>query len=116
MRAAVAQYVGARGMANALVVALVLLGLYGTRLHSYLLFHSLVEMFSIVVACAIFTVFWNSRQFLDNGCFLFMGVAYLFVGVIDLIHTLAYKDMPVLQGYPARRRTTWRLCRSSSMR
>ena len=30
--------------------------LYGARLHSYVLFHSLVELFSVVVAFSIFTI------------------------------------------------------------
>jgi hypothetical protein len=33
---------------------LLLFGLYLTTLYSYLLFHSLAEIFSIVVACGIF--------------------------------------------------------------
>jgi len=85
----------------ALAWALALVGLYLTSLHSYLLFHSLAEIFSIVVACAIFFVAWNSRQFLDNNYLLFIGIAYLFVGAFDLIHTLAYKGMGVLPGYGA---------------
>jgi PAS domain S-box-containing protein len=78
---------------------LVFLGLYLASLYSYLLFHSLAEIFSIVVACTIFMVAWNSRRFLDNHFFLFIGIAYLFVGGLDLLHTLAYKGMGVFQGY-----------------
>jgi hypothetical protein len=81
--------------------ALALFGLYLTSLHSYLLFHSLAEIFSIVVACAIFMIAWNSRQFLDNNYLLFIGIAYLFVGGFDLLHTLAYKGMGVLPRYGA---------------
>ena len=80
---------------------LVLSGLYLTSLYSYLLFHSLSEIFSIVVACGIFMIAWNSRQFLDNNYLLFIGIAYLFVGGLDLLHTLAYKGMGVFQGYDA---------------
>jgi hypothetical protein len=57
---------------------------------NYLLFHSLAEMFSIVIACAVFVVFWNSRQFLDNGYFLFIGIAFLFIGGLDLLHLCCY--------------------------
>ncbi len=78
---------------------LVLLGLYLTSLHSYLLFHSLAEGFSIVVACAVFVVAWNSRRFLDNNYLLFIGIASLFVAGLDLAHTLAYKGMGVFPGY-----------------
>ncbi len=74
---------------------LILLCLYLTSLYSYLLFHSLVEFFSIIVACGIFMLAWNSRRFLDNNYLLFIGIAYLFVALLDLIHTLAYKGMGV---------------------
>jgi len=74
----------------------VLAGLYLARLHGYLLFHSLVELFSIVVACATFMVFWNTRQFLDNSYILLLAIALLFVGAIDLLHTLAFQGMNVL--------------------
>ncbi len=72
-----------------------LAGLYLTRLFNYLLFHSLAEMFSIVIACSIFTLVWNSRHFLGNSYLLLLGIAYLFIGSIDLFHTLAYKGMGV---------------------
>ncbi len=77
----------------------ILLGTYLTSFYSYLLFHSLIELFSIVVAFAIFILAWNSRQFLENNYLLFIGIAYLFIRGIDLIHTLAYKGMGVFPGY-----------------
>ena len=46
---------------------LILFGLYLINLENYLLFHSLGEVFSIVVAGGIFMVSWNSRQFLEDG-------------------------------------------------
>jgi PAS domain S-box-containing protein len=78
---------------------LVFLGLYLASLYSYLLFHSLAEIFSIVVACGIFMVTWNSRRFLNNNYLIFLGTAYLFAGGLDLVHTLTYKGMGVFQGY-----------------
>jgi PAS domain S-box-containing protein len=79
----------------ALAGALVLIGLYLSSLYSYLLFHNLAEIFSIVVAVAIFIVAWNSRRFLDNSYLLFLGVAFLFIGFLDLLHMLAYPGMGV---------------------
>jgi len=52
--------------------------------------HDLAEMFSIVVAVGIFMLTWNARRFLDNHCFLFLGIAYLFVGIIDCLHALTF--------------------------
>jgi len=78
-----------------------LVGLSLTRQHSYLLFHSLAEIFRVVVACATFLLFWNTRRFLDNGAFLYVGIAYLFVAVVDLLHTLAYNEMGIFVGHTA---------------
>jgi hypothetical protein len=75
--------------------------LYLTSRYSYLLFHSIAEIFSVVVAFGIFMLAWNSRRFLDNNYLLFIGIAYLFVGMIDILHTLAYKGMGVFAGYDA---------------
>ncbi|MBM4275468.1 MAG: hypothetical protein FJ134_13565 [Deltaproteobacteria bacterium] len=82
-----------------LLWTLALLGLYGASLYSYNLFHSLAEIFSIVIAGTLFTIAWNSRHLLDNNYLLFLGIGYLFVGGVDLIHTLAYKGMGVFPGY-----------------
>jgi signal transduction histidine kinase len=79
----------------------ILAGLYLASLYNYLLFHSLSEIFSIFVACGIFVVAWNSRRFLDNNYLLFLGIAYLFIGGLDLVHTLAYKGMGIFSGYDA---------------
>lgn len=77
---------------------LIFISLYWIRVHNYLLFHSVAEIFSIVVACGIFMITWNSRPFIDNHYLLFVGIAYLFVGSVDLLHTLAYKGMGVFKG------------------
>ncbi len=73
--------------------------LYLVKSHSYVLFHSLVEVFSIVIAGAIFALTWNARRYFDNGYILLIGISFLFIGFIDLIHTLAYKGMGVYPGY-----------------
>jgi len=84
-----------------IVWIVIIAGLYLTSLYNYLLFHSLSEIFSIFVACGIFVVAWNSRRFMDNNYLLFLGIAYLFIGGLDLVHTLAYKGMGIFSGYDA---------------
>jgi hypothetical protein len=74
------------------------LGLFLTSTYNYLLFHSLSEIASILVMYSVFIVAWNTRRFLDNNYLLFIGIAYLFVGSIDLIHTLGYQGMGVFPG------------------
>ena len=75
--------------------ALLIFSLYLISLHSYLLFHSLVEVFSLVIGCGVFIIAWNSHQRLDNGFYLLLGIVLLCAGCVDLIHMLAYKGMGV---------------------
>ena len=71
------------------VVAALLTGLQFVELAGYDFFHVLVEIFSIVVACTIFAVYWNARRFLDNTFFLLIGVSSLFIAFLDLFHALS---------------------------
>lgn len=72
-----------------------LIGLFLLSRHNFLLFHGVAELFSIAVAWSVFLLVWNTRPFLRNDALLFLGVAYFFVGLLDLVHTLAYKGMGV---------------------
>ena len=76
----------------------VLTGLYVISDYNFLLFHILVEFFSIVVACGIFILAWNSRRInKDNSYLLFLGIAYLFVAAVDLVHALAFDGMNIFE-------------------
>ncbi len=79
--------------------AVSLIALYLLSRQNYLLFHSIVEIFSIVIAFAIFAIAWNSRHLIDNNYLVFIGVAFLFVVGLDVFHTLAYKGMGVFPGF-----------------
>lgn len=68
-------------------------------IYNFLLFHSLIEIFSVLVSFTIFIIAFNSRKYIKNNFFIFIGTGYLFVGMIDLLHTLAYKGMGVFPGY-----------------
>ena len=74
-------------------------GLFLISRINYLLFHCLVEGFTIAASVAVFLVTWNVRRIMDNKYLLFVGIAYFFVAVLDLLHTLAYKGMGVFPGY-----------------
>lgn len=54
-----------------------------------------------MVAFAVFAVGWNAEKFSESNYFVFLGVAYLFVGSIDLLHTFAYAGMGVFPEYDA---------------
>ena len=82
-----------------LFLVAILIGLYLTTFINYLLFHSLSEIFSIVVAFSFFMIAWNSKIYIKNQYLLFIGIAYLFIALLDLLHTLAYKGMPIFTDY-----------------
>ncbi|QGP93509.1 Membrane-associated sensor domain protein [Neomoorella glycerini] len=70
-------------------------GLYLISCANYLLFHALVELFSVVVAGLIFALSWLTREQEYNLFPSVIGVGYAFVGLLDLIHTIAYKGMGI---------------------
>ena len=52
--------------------------------------HNLAEMFSVVASCGVFMLTWNARKFIDNNYFIFLGIACLYVGVIDCFHAILF--------------------------
>ncbi|MCK5717008.1 MAG: hypothetical protein KAH77_05910 [Thiomargarita sp.] len=80
-------------------IGFILSAAYLSYLYNYLLFHTLAELFSIIIAYGIFMFAWNSRQFVDNHYLLFLGIAYFFIAALDILHTLAYPGMNIFFDY-----------------
>lgn len=86
--------------------------LYLINLNNYLLFHSIIEIFSIIVAGTIFLISWHSRKHLQNNYLTIIGIAFAFTAIIDLIHTLATPGMGVFTGFDTNLMVqTWILAR-----
>ena len=66
--------------------------------YSYLLFHSLAELFSIIVAVMMFVVAWHTYTFSRNHFLMYLGCGYLWIALLSLLHTLLYKGMNVFPG------------------
>ena len=81
--------------------AAVLAGLVLVAGFNYLLFHSIVEVAGLAVAFSIFLIVWNTRDVVPDAFFLLLGVSFLYIGAIDLLHTLAYSGMGVFPGETA---------------
>ena len=81
-----------------LLGASILVALYAISQRDFLVFHCLAEAFSIVIAIAVFAIFWNTRQFLDNGIYLVIGLGCLFAGVLDLDLHFRLSGMSVFPG------------------
>ena len=84
---------------DAMIWLCIFTGLYFIQLSNYLLFHALAEIFSIVIAAGIFIVAWNARKYINHNFLLIIGIAYLFVGFLDFMHTLSYKGMSIFHDY-----------------
>jgi GAF domain-containing protein len=80
-----------RMVASALGLTLAGALLYALSRYSFPVFHGLIELFAASVALAIFFVTWHTRRFLDNHYVGIVGMAYLGVAVVGVLHTLAYK-------------------------
>ncbi len=79
--------------------ALTLAGLYLVSQYNYLLFHSLAELFSIAISLSVFVFAWNTRRLVDNNYLLFLGISFLFISLLDILHTLGYTGMGIFPGY-----------------
>ncbi|HDS63131.1 MAG TPA: PAS domain S-box protein [Methanofollis liminatans] len=95
-----------------LALLIIIAGAAATRLYSYLLFHVFAEVFSIIIAGSIFTLAWNTRRFQKSDFLIFIGIAFLFIGFIDLVHTLAYHGMNILPDDPNIPTQLWIAARS----
>jgi len=83
-----------RKFAYAFAFLALLAGLYALSRYSYLVFHSFIEIFGVIVSGCVFIL----SRFSDDkkgGAFSVLGLGYLFVGMVDLLHTLSYQGMNV---------------------
>lgn len=64
----------------------------------YPLFHTLAELFAIVVAFCAFMVMWNGRRYIQDTYLLLVGTAFVFIAPVDLLHLITYHGMGLLPG------------------
>ncbi|EKD26586.1 MAG: hypothetical protein ACD_79C01108G0005 [uncultured bacterium] len=85
--------------------------LYFLSLSDYILFHSIIELVSVVVYGCVFVIAWNSRSFIQNSSFIFLGIAFFFVGFIDFVHTITYRGMNLIVRNPDAATELWVVAR-----
>lgn len=64
----------------------------------YPAFHTLAELFAVIIASATFMVVWNSRRYVDNGALVILGITYFFAASVDILHAFAYKGVGLIPG------------------
>ena len=65
--------------------------------YNYLLFHSFIEVFSIIIIASVFTLAINTKQYHENNYLKILGAVFVYVAIFNLMHTLAYRGMTVFQ-------------------
>lgn len=75
------------------VLALVLIAM---SFHSYLLFHTVLELLTVLIAMTAFVVTWHTYAAARNHYLMILGCGYFWIGTLDLVHALAYGGMHVL--------------------
>jgi|GEM_PF-914380 len=64
---------------------------------NFLLFHTLAELFAIYVAISIGIISLNTFSLTQNRFILFLGMGYIWIGVLDLLHTLTMPNMGMFE-------------------
>ena len=63
---------------------------------NFLLFHILAEFFAITIAILTCVVAWNMYPFTRNNYLMYLGAGYFWIGLLDLLHAMAYEGMHVI--------------------
>lgn len=82
--------------ADMVVPAVVAVGLIGLSRVSFLWFHALAEIFSVVVGVSLYLVASRSYVFTRNNFLLFLAQGFFWAACVDLVHTLAYSGMGLI--------------------
>lgn len=77
------------------ILLIVSIGLVYMDFKNYLLFHSSIGIFNSLIGFGVLLIAINTYKYSYNSFFMILGIAYGFVGMIDIIHTLAYEGMGV---------------------
>lgn len=64
---------------------------------NFLSFHTIAELFSIIVAVAMFFIAWNTFAFSRDHFLMFLASGYFWIAAIDLVHTLTYPGINIFQ-------------------
>ena len=82
--------------------------------YSFLAFHTLAELFAIVISFVMVAFALSIHNFARNNFLLFLACGYFWIGSLDLVHTLVYKGMNVfVEGTSNLSSQTWLSARYS---
>lgn len=68
--------------------------------NNFYLFHSAAEIISCAIAYAIFLFSVNTFKISKNSFVNLLGIGYLFIAIIDLLHTFSYGNLVIFTNEP----------------
>ncbi|MBF0193456.1 MAG: response regulator [Magnetococcales bacterium] len=66
-------------------------------LNGVLFFHTLAELFSVVVGILMLVIALNTRNFAKNDFLVYLGIGYFWIAVLDTFHTFTVKGIPFFE-------------------
>ncbi len=81
------------------VLALTLVVMVLVSTYNYALFHTLVELYCVIIAVAVFIVMFHTRRLLYVDYLLFVGIGFLFFAALGVPHALGYKGVNLFVGF-----------------
>jgi diguanylate cyclase (GGDEF)-like protein/PAS domain S-box-containing protein len=87
----VIKYLSIKWLLPALLISLLIF--ININFH-YLLFHIFAEYFAIFVSIGISLIAYYTYPFTNNRYLLFIGLGYIWVALLDMLHTQTYLGMP----------------------
>ena len=82
-----------------------LYGVFGES--NYLVIHLIIEILIIVAALTIAIQTWLIMPFVLSNQRLYLGATFLFIGILEILHALAYKGMPYFIEESSSYSATW---------
>jgi PAS domain S-box-containing protein len=86
---------------NGLALLAGLLLLYLVQRHNYLLFHTGIEVFCVIIAFFIYILADRTHRYSNNTFLLFVGISYLSILALDFFHLATYKGMGIFSFHGA---------------
>lgn len=71
----------------------ILIGLFYFYNFNYLLFHSLAEIYSCIIASGILMFSLSTYNMTKNSYFLFLGIGYMCFTILDIFHAFTYEGI-----------------------
>lgn len=65
---------------------------------NYTLYHSIVEIFKVIIAFCITATALNTYNISKNNYFILIGIAFCYAGIFNLLHTLMFPGVGIIAG------------------